>query len=173
MNNLHKNNFKSKLQHYVEIIVTTLLMSVPLRIIGSNLITSVYRLIFAKIGQKVYIQDGVEFIGTQNIDIGNFVRIHRGAHIDASGHDNNRISFGSEVEIQQGVNFQALNDTHVFIDNGVLLGPYVSIAGPGNIRIGKSCMIAALVRYICEQPYLFRPNYRHRIARCYSRRYCN
>ncbi|RUT01207.1 hypothetical protein DSM106972_067580 [Dulcicalothrix desertica PCC 7102] len=146
MNTLHnnlKNNFKSKLQHYVEIIVTTLLMSVPLRIIGSNLRTSVYRLIFAEIGQKVYIQDSVEFIGTQNIDIGNFVRIHRGTHIDASGHENNRISFGSEVEIQQGVNFQALNDTQIIIDNDVLLGPYVSIAGPGNIRIGKSCMIAA------------------------------
>ncbi|BDA71418.1 hexapaptide repeat-containing transferase [Calothrix sp. PCC 7716] len=137
------NNLKIKLQHYLEVLLTTLLASIPLRIIGSNLRTLVYRLIFGKIGQKVYIQDGVEFIGAQNIEIGNFTAIYRGAHIDASGHENNRICFGSEVQVKQGVTFQALNDTHILIEKGVLLGPYVSIAGPGNIKIGKSCMIAA------------------------------
>ncbi|OKH55274.1 transferase [Calothrix sp. HK-06] len=138
-----KNKVKSKLKHYLEILIITLIAGVPLRIIGSNLRNLVYRLIFSKIGQKVYIQDGVEFIGAQNIEIGSYAGIHRGAHIDASGHDNNRISLGAEVQVKQGVTFQALNNTEIFIDRGVLLGPYVSIAGPGNIRIGKSCMIAA------------------------------
>jgi acetyltransferase-like isoleucine patch superfamily enzyme len=138
-----KNNFKSKLQHYIEVLLTTLLANIPLRVIGSNLRTLVYRLIFGKMGQKVYIQDGVEFIGLKNIEIGNYAGIYRGAHIDASGHENNRISLGSEVQVKQGVTFQALNDTQILIDKGVLLGPYVSIAGPGHIKIGKSCMIAA------------------------------
>ncbi|BAZ09056.1 putative acetyl transferase [Calothrix sp. NIES-4071] len=137
------NNINNKLQHYLEILIITLLVGVPLRIIGSNMRTFVYRLIFTKIGHKVYIQDGVEFIGAQNIEIGDYAGIYRGAHIDASGHDNNRISLGAEVQIKQGVTFQALNDTQIWIDRGVLLGPYVSIAGPGNIKIGKSCMIAA------------------------------
>jgi acetyltransferase-like isoleucine patch superfamily enzyme len=137
------NNLQAKLRHYTEILILNLLASIPLRIVGSNLRALVYRLIFAKIGQKVYIQDGVEFVGVHNIEIDNSTYIHRGTYINASGHDNNRISLASEVHIQHGVNIQALNDTQIVIDKGVLLGPYVSIAGPGHIRIGKSCMIAA------------------------------
>ncbi|BDA70074.1 hexapaptide repeat-containing transferase [Calothrix sp. PCC 7716] len=137
------NNFKKGLHHYLEVLLTTLLGSIPLRSVGSNLRRLVYRLVFGKIGRKVYIQEGVEFIELKNIEIGDYTSICRGVHIDASGHDNNRISIGSEVQINQGVTFQALNDTQILIDNGVLLGPYVSIAGLGNIKIGKSCMIAA------------------------------
>lgn len=137
------NNLKNKLQHYLEVLLTTLLGSIPLRILGSNLRRLVYRLVFGKIGRKVYIQEGVEFIELKNIEIGDYASICRGVHIDASGHDNNYISLGSEVQIDQGVTFQALNDTQILIDKGVFLGPYVSIAGPGNIKIGKSCMIAA------------------------------
>ncbi|MBF2063648.1 MAG: acyltransferase [Calothrix sp. C42_A2020_038] len=137
------NDYKIKLQRFSEVLLTTLLTGIPLKIFGSRSRTLLYRLIFPKIGKKVYIQDGVEFIGCKNIEIGNEVWIFRGAHIDASGHDNNYLSIGDDVRIKQGVTVQALDNTQISIDQGVLLGPYVSIAGPGNIKIGKSCMIAA------------------------------
>lgn len=91
------NNFKIKLRHYLEVLLTTLLGSIPLRSVGSNLRSLIYRLVFGKIGRKVYIQEGVEFIELKNIEIGDCASICRGVHIDASGHNNNRISLGSKV----------------------------------------------------------------------------
>jgi acetyltransferase-like isoleucine patch superfamily enzyme len=134
---------QTKLQHFLEVVFTTILSGLPLRIIGSNLRTSLYRLIFSHLGQRVYIQNGVDFLAMKNIEVSDSVRIYKGANIDASGHPNNRIHLADEVLIKQGVNIQALNNTQVFIDKGTLLSPYVCIAGPGNIRIGKSCMIAS------------------------------
>lgn len=140
---LMKQQLQSKWQRLLEVVLTTLLEAIPLRVFGSKLRTSLYRLIFRRIGRDVYIQNGVEFLNPSCIEIGNSVWIYRGATIDAGEHDNNRISIGDNVQIKQGVTFQALNHTEIVIEKGALLGPYVCIGGPGNIKIGKACMIAA------------------------------
>lgn len=138
-----KNIFLRKIQRFLEIFLSILLIGIPLRILGSNLRTSLYRLIFRKIGQKVYIQEGVEFIGSRNIEIGNGVWIHKGTHIDATEHHNNHVYLADKVRLERGVNICALDDTQILIGKGTFLGPYVCMAGPGNIKIGESCLIAA------------------------------
>ncbi|WP_311774222.1 MULTISPECIES: acyltransferase [unclassified Nostoc] len=81
-------------------------------------------------------------MGTSAIELGQGVRIFKDAHINALG-KNNRVVFAENVQVQYGVDIRALDNTHVFVDKNTFIGPYVCISGPGNIRIGKSCLIAA------------------------------
>ena len=133
----------SKWQKLQEIVLTVLLANVPTKAIGSKLRTFFYRSIFAGLGKNVYLQDSVEFINTNCIEIGNGVQILRGANINAIGHPQNKIIMGDGVQIQHGVDVRALNNTRIIIEEDTFIGPYVCIAGPGNIRIGKGCLIAA------------------------------
>ncbi len=133
----------SKWKKLQETVLTVLLANIPTKAIGSNLRTFFYRSIFARLGKDVYLQDSIEFINTPNIEIGNGVQILRGANINAIGHPENKISIGDGVQIQHGVDIRALNDTHIKIEEQTFIGPYVCIAGPGNIKIGKGCLIAA------------------------------
>ncbi|MGB6297269.1 MAG: acyltransferase [Rivularia sp. (in: cyanobacteria)] len=133
----------SKWKRLQEAVLTLLLGNIPTKAIGSNLRTFFYRSIFAKLGKKVYLQDSVEFINTPCIEIGDRAQILRGANINAIGNPKNKISIGDGVQIQQGVDIRALNDTRLEIEEETYIGPYVCIAGPGNIKIGKGCLIAA------------------------------
>ena len=139
--NSKKNASKSK--RLQETVITALLANIPTKIIGSNLRTFFYRGIFARLGKDIYIQDSVEFINTPCIEIGNRAQILRGSNINAIGHTDNQISIGDGVQIQHGVDIRALNDTRIKIESDTFIGPYVCIAGPGNIKIGKGCLIAA------------------------------
>ncbi|NJL78010.1 MAG: acyltransferase [Richelia sp. RM2_1_2] len=140
---MNSKQIGSKLKRLEEIVLTVLLANIPTKFIGSRLRTFFYRSIFRSLGKQVYLQDSVEFINTNCIEIGNGVQILRGANINAIGHPNNKISIGDGVQIQQGVDIRALNDTHIKIEQDTFIGPYVCIAGPGNIKIGKNCLIAA------------------------------
>lgn len=133
----------SKWKRLQETVLTVLLASIPTKVIGSNLRTFFYRSIFARLGKGVYIQDSVEFINTPRIEIGNGAQVLRGTNINAIGHPKNKISIGDGVQIQHGVDIRALNDTYIKIEEDTFIGPYVCIAGPGNIKIGKGCLIAA------------------------------
>ncbi len=133
----------SKWKRLQETVLLILLTNIPTKIIGSNLRTFFYRSIFAGLGKEVYLQDSVEFINTHCIEIGNGAQILRGANINAIGNPNNKISIGNGVQIQQGVDIRALNDTCIQIEEETFIGPYVCMAGPGNIKIGKGCLIAA------------------------------
>ncbi len=133
----------SKWKRLQETVLTSLLGNIPTKVIGSNLRTFFYRGIFAKLGKGVYLQDSVEFINPTCIEIGNRAQILRGANINAIGNPKNKISIGDGVQIQQGVDIRALNDTYLKIEEETYIGPYVCIAGPGNIKIGKGCLIAA------------------------------
>ena len=57
----------------------------------------------------------------------------------------NRI--GKSVNIQHfveliGTPYIEIGDTHFIIDENAYIGPYVTISGTGNIKIGKNCLIA-------------------------------
>ncbi|MBF2017215.1 MAG: acyltransferase [Rivularia sp. T60_A2020_040] len=140
---MNSKQIQAKLKRLQETVLTVLFANIPTKFIGSRLRTFFYRSIFASLGKQVYLQDSVEFINTNCIEIGNGVQILRGANINAIGHPNNKISIGDGVQIQQGVDIRALNDTHIKIAEDTFIGPYVCIAGPGNIKIGKNCLIAA------------------------------
>lgn len=124
-------------------VLTNLLGNIPTNLIGSNLRNLLYRPIFAHMGNSVDIQPGVTFVNTAAIELGSGVLIVQGVRINASGHPNNRFILKDRVSLENGVDIRAMSDTSIYIDEGTYIGPYVCLAGPGNIKIGKNCLIAA------------------------------
>jgi galactoside O-acetyltransferase len=140
---MNNQKYNSKWQRFQELLVITTLGDIPTLALGTKLRNIVYRYIFAQMGSSIYIQNGVEFIGTSSIDIGSRVYIFKGVRMDAKGHPNNRIRLKEGVAIERNVDIGCLSDTCIDIDTETFIGPYVCIAGPGNIKIGKRCLIAA------------------------------
>lgn len=139
-----KQNF-FRWKHLPESLLTSLLSKIPTKAVGGNLRNLLYRNIFARIGSSVYIEDGIKFLNTSCIEIANGVNILQGVSINAKGHPNNRVYLGDKVTLEHGVDIRAMIDTKIHIDEGTFIGPYVCLAGPGNIKIGKWCLIAAHV----------------------------
>ncbi|MGM3304988.1 DapH/DapD/GlmU-related protein [Anabaena sp. WFMT] len=140
MNELNKF---SKWKRFQQLLLTTLIGDIPTIFGGVKLRNLLYRTIFAQIGSSVYIQDGVEFISTDAIEIGDRVYIFKGVRIDGEGHENNIIHLENGVILERNVLIGALNKTYIEIGEDTFIGPSVCIAGPGNIKIGKQCLIAA------------------------------
>ncbi|WP_071190146.1 acyltransferase [Trichormus sp. NMC-1] len=139
------NNLKhfSKLTRFKQLLLTTFLGDIPTIFGGVKLRNLLYRTIFSRIGGSVYIQDGVEFISTDAIEIGKGVYIFKGVRIDGKGHENNIIHLENGVILEHNVVIGALDNTCIHIGQDTFIGPSVCIAGPGNITIGKHCLIAA------------------------------
>ncbi|MFN6484956.1 MULTISPECIES: acyltransferase [unclassified Nostoc] len=140
---MQNEQYFSKLQRAQELLVTTVLGDIPTLLLGPKLRNWGYGSIFAQIGSPVYIQNGVEFNGTSCIEIGSGVYIFKGVRMDARGHKNNRIHLGNRVAIERNVDIGSLEDTCIHIDEDTFIAPNVSIEGPGDIKIGKHCLIAA------------------------------
>jgi galactoside O-acetyltransferase len=132
----------TKFQRLQEVLFTTLLGGIPTIALGPQLRNLVYRSIFAKLDKQVYIQNGVDFLGTNFIEISQNVFIFKGVRIDGKG-ENNKIYLGNKVAIERNVDIGCLDNTSIYIDDETFIGPNVCIAGPGNIKIGKYCMIAS------------------------------
>ncbi|WP_414549131.1 acyltransferase [Anabaena sp. CCY 0017] len=138
----HKQYF-SKWQRLQELLITTLLGDIPTIALGPKLRNFVYRRIFSRMGKPVYIQNGVEFLGTSAIEMGDEVYIFKGVRMDAKGHPNNKIYLGNGVALERYVDIGCMDNTCISIDDETFIAPDVCIAGPGNIKIGKHCMIAS------------------------------
>jgi acetyltransferase-like isoleucine patch superfamily enzyme/putative methionine-R-sulfoxide reductase with GAF domain len=125
-----------------EVLVTNLVGWIPtvgLGVVWRNLL---YGTIFKRIGKALFIQDGVEFIGANNIEIGNRVYLFRGVRINAR--DNNcRILIGDRVALERGIDIAGGENCQIEIGEQTFIGPYTCIGGPGNVTIGKHCLIAA------------------------------
>jgi len=133
----------SKLNRLQEVFVTGLLGDLPAIALGPNLRKLIYRSIFGRMGKSIYIQNGVEVLGACNIEIGDGVHLFRGVRVDALGHQNNKITIREGVAIERNVDIGALDNTHIYIDKGTFIGVGACVAGPGNVKIGKRCLIAA------------------------------
>jgi acetyltransferase-like isoleucine patch superfamily enzyme len=142
---MNKKQFFLGWKRLPESFLTNLLGNIPTKVIGSNLRTLLYRTIFARIGHSGYIEDGVKFINTSSIEVGNGVDILQGVSLNAQGHPNNRVYIADKVTLERGIDIRAMKDTCIHIDEGTFIGPYVCLAGPGNIKIGRRCLIAAHV----------------------------
>jgi acetyltransferase-like isoleucine patch superfamily enzyme len=140
---MNRQQFLSNLQRFQELLVMSLVGSLPTILLGSKLRNILYRSIFARIGNAVFIQEGVEFLKTSCIEVGNGVFLFKGARIDARGHQNNRIYLNDKVAIERNVSIGCLEDSYIEIGQETFIGPGVCIAGPGDIKIGKRCLIAA------------------------------
>lgn len=125
-----------------EVLVTNLVGGLPTIALGVIWRKILYPSIFKRMGKAVFIQDGSEFIGAHNIEIGDRAYIFRGVRLNAK--DNNcRICIGSAVAIERGVDIGAGENSVVEIGEGTFIGPYTCIGGSGKIKIGKHCLIAA------------------------------
>ncbi|MCJ8280929.1 MAG: acyltransferase [Rivularia sp. ALOHA_DT_140] len=133
----------SKIKRLQEVLITGLLGDLPAIALGPNLRKLIYRSIFNQVGKSCYIQNGVEVLGAYNIEIGDGVHLFKGVRLDALGNSNNRITVKEGVAIERNVDIGALDNTHIFIDRGTFIGVGACIAGPGNVKIGKRCLIAA------------------------------
>ncbi|MBH8556224.1 acyltransferase [Nostocaceae cyanobacterium CENA357] len=140
---MNNKQYSSTWQRLQELLVVTLLGDIPTIALGPKLRNLVYRIIFAQMSSPVYIQNGVEFMGTDCIEMGKGVYLFKGVRIDAKGHPNNRVHLGNGVAIERNVDIGCMEDTYIQISEEAFIGPDVCIAGPGNIKIGKRCMIAA------------------------------
>ncbi|MDB9372508.1 acyltransferase [Nodularia sphaerocarpa] len=140
---MSNNRYASKLQRLQELLITTLLGDIPTIALGPKLRNLVYRRIFSRMGTPVYIQNGVEFLGASAIEMGNGVHLFKGVRMDAKGHPNNKIYLGNGVALERYVDIGCLDNTCISIDDQTFIAPDVCIAGPGNIKIGKHCMIAS------------------------------
>lgn len=123
-----------------ELLVTKLVGWVPSMALGVVLRRSLYRAIFARIGSAVYIENGVEFYGTSNIEIADSVRIARNVRIDAQG-QNNKIYIGSQVILERGVAIVDLDNSSIEIGERTFINADVWINGSGHIKIGQDCLI--------------------------------
>jgi acetyltransferase-like isoleucine patch superfamily enzyme len=138
----HMSSANSKWLRLRELLVTTLVGGLPTLALGVVLRRLLYRIFVSRIGASTFIQDGVEFIGASCIEIGDGVHIFRGVRIDGRG-QNNRICLGNQVAIERGVDIGACENSCIEIGERTFIGPYTCIAGPGDIKIGKDCLIAA------------------------------
>lgn len=125
-----------------ESVITALLEWIP-RKPGIILRQIFYRDIFAKLGNSVCIQPGVQFINTACIDIGDHVSIDTMTRINASG-KNSWVKLLNRVHIDRGVEIKAeKSNCHIEIGEGTYIGSYTIIAGNGAVKIGKDCLIAS------------------------------
>ena len=125
-----------------ERLFTTIFGGIPNIFLGKKLRNLVYRSLLSRIGKSVNIQHFVELIGTPWIEIGNQVNLLKGVQINALGHPNNKVDIKDRVRLERGEDIRSLYDTHITIDENAYIGPYVVIAGTGDIKIGKNCLIA-------------------------------
>lgn len=134
-------NTNSKWLRFKELLVTTLVGWVPTIALGVVLRRLLYRTIVARLGTSVYIQDGTEFLGGSCIEIGDGVHIFRGVRINGQG-ANNKICLADGVVLERGVEIGSLENSCLEIGECTFIGPYTCIVGPGDIRIGRDCLIA-------------------------------
>ncbi len=132
----------SKLMRLRELLVTTLVGWVPTITLGVLLRRVLYRTIFKRFGTSVFIQDDAEFISACNIEIGDGAHIFRGVRLYAGG-DRSRICLGAQVTLQLGVDISAGENCYIEIAERTFIGSYTCISGPGHVKIGKDCLIAA------------------------------
>ena len=127
--------------------VLTLLLGQIRRPVGTIMRKLLYPKMFGWLGKSVYIQTGCEFIGASCIEIGNNVKILRDVRLNAC-EENSKIRIGSNVCLDRGVDINVVpheGNCHIEIGEGTHISPYTCLAGPGNIKIGKKCLIASYV----------------------------
>lgn len=140
---MNQQLFLKKLERLPEFLLTNLFGWMPSILCGPQFRKLIYRLLFPRFPYKVFIEHNVDFFGTNFIEIGNGVYIFKGARLDARGHRNNRLCLGDQVAIERNVEIGFLDNTNIYIGQETFIGPNVCIGGPGNIKIGNRCLIAA------------------------------
>jgi serine acetyltransferase len=128
-------------QYWRNVLILEWIGAIPTRI-GIKLRDCFYPLIFKRFGTGTHILPRSHFDGTSQIEIGNRVGILGDTYVMSQG---SRICLQDRVSLSQGVDIRMQEDIYASLEIGedTSLGPYVCVSGPGAIKIGRDCMIAA------------------------------
>ncbi len=133
---------KPKRLHKLESIAISLVGWVPTSV-GKKLRSLLYRPIFERLGSSVQIHPGVEFMGSDRIEMGNNVRLLRDVRIRVHS-PNSKVLFADKVCLDRGVDIKAHchRSGDIEIGENTYIGPYTCMSG-ARIKIGKHCLIAS------------------------------
>lgn len=123
-----------------------------------------YKGIFARMGKGTKIESGGQFRGTHQIEFGRDVFIGRNACLDTiapasriqledqvhladnvcllTNVERGKIILRQDVSIDRGVDMKSIGGC-IEIGKASYVGPYVCLAGAGNIKIGANCLVAS------------------------------
>lgn len=121
-------------------LILALFGSIPL-FIGRKFRQFIYPSILEYMGSNVVIETGLELANSQNISLGHQVSIAPNVCLNAWDLGS-KITIRDRVRIDRGTYFQSLGG-QIEVDEMTFIAAYVCISGPGNIKIGKNCLIAA------------------------------
>ena len=126
-----------------------LLEPIP-RPIGTVLRRLAYPRLTKDWGKNPYIQAWVEILGSNNIVVGDNVRILRNSILNCN-FENSLLTLGDNVSLDRGVSIRLGDNCTIDIGEDTYIGPYSCLAGPGNVKIGRDCMIASMVGIYANQ----------------------
>ena len=123
-----------------------------------------YRGIFKQIGHGVCIQPHVTLMYPHNIELGNKTLLKSYTILDAGsdciitiedkvhlghgtyimgGRVSSKVILKEDVKLDNGVQIKGMKYGHIEIGDGTYVGAYACISGPGPVKIGKHCLVAA------------------------------
>jgi acetyltransferase-like isoleucine patch superfamily enzyme len=160
---LAEQQLTEKRAQYREILITNLANWIPNKP-GMIVRAALYPHILAQMGKAVRIAADADFRGSHQISLGNNIFIGRNTWLNAKvpggriqiednsyildavnllcQNDYGTIILRENVSVDRGVDIKAIGG-RVEIQPGTYIGPYVCMAGPGNITIGKDCLIGS------------------------------
>ncbi|MBD1850080.1 acyltransferase [Cyanobacteria bacterium FACHB-502] len=122
-------------------LLTAIFGAVPLTL-GNKIRRLVYRSLLGQIEEGVNIGTGVQLAGAKGIFFEKKSAVESNSHLNCWGNSKSRIILRSRSRLDQGAHLQALGGC-IEIGEMTYIGPYFCAAGPGDIKIGKYCMIAS------------------------------
>jgi acetyltransferase-like isoleucine patch superfamily enzyme len=152
-----------QLGHYQASLITSLVNWIPNKP-GMLIRAALYPRILAQMGKAVKVEAGTDLRGCDQIALGSHVFIGRNVSLNAGvlvGRiqiedyscvlDNvnmicqtpyGAVILRNHVSIDRGVDLKAIGGC-IEVNSGTYIGPYVCMAGPGPITIGKDCLIGS------------------------------
>ncbi|WP_277881716.1 MULTISPECIES: acyltransferase [Cyanophyceae] len=121
-------------------LLTIIFGSVPLKL-GKRLRGFVYRSFLGQLGDGAEIGVGLELVGAKRVFFEANTIVNSNIFID-SWEPQSCVLLGSSVKLDRGADLKALGGC-IEIGERTYIGPYFCAAGPGDIKIGKNCMIAS------------------------------
>ncbi|WOD39457.1 acyltransferase [Nodosilinea sp. E11] len=130
-------------------LIFSLIEPIP-RPLGTAIRKFLYPFLSKRWGKAPYIQAWVEILGAENITVGDNVSILRYSILNCN-FENSQLRLGENISLDRGVSIRLGNDCTIDIGDNTYIGPYSCLSGPGNVEIGRECMIASMVGIYANQ----------------------
>ncbi|HSM80786.1 MAG TPA: acyltransferase [Nodosilinea sp.] len=101
-------------------------------------------------GKNTYIQAWVEVVGLHRIIVGENASILRYTLLNCD-FENSLLRLGKNVSLDRSVNIRLGDNCTIDIGEGTYIGPFSCVYGPGNVTIGRTCLIASMVGIYASQ----------------------